>query len=307
MGRENRAAAPEPRRGTEPADEAFLRLVGERVRLQRLKNGMSRKALSQDSGVSERYLAELERGTGNASLLVLRGIAAALNVRVDDLASERSEGSIDVRMAIRQLERLSPEDMEEARELLAERFGYPVNPAIGRIALIGLRGAGKASLGRAAARALGVPSVELDNEIAKASGMDVAEIFAMHGETVYRRLERESLAAVVGTMPRAILTTGGGLVLSPETYDLLLRKCFVIWVKASKDQLVERASSAIGLNGSGLSPKAQQEFERVMVSRKPLYERAHAIIETTGKNQEDVLAEFLAMVGKRFAAQNDLS
>src|SRR5262245_37799124 len=146
---------PEGRRGTAPAEEAYLKHVGERVRLGRARRGMSRKSLSQASGVSERYLAELERGAGNASLLVLRQVADALGVAVAQLVGDEPERAIDLTLALHQLERLSPADLAEARRLLAERFGS-ARAAHGRVALVGLRGAGKTTLGQRAAEALGV-------------------------------------------------------------------------------------------------------------------------------------------------------
>ncbi|MEO1205220.1 MAG: shikimate kinase [Pseudomonadota bacterium] len=299
MVKTTRDISSEPRRGNEPADEAYLRLVGDRVRLQRVQRGMSRKALSHASGVSERYLAELERGTGNASLLVLRGIAAALKLRVDELASEQEHKLPELRLAIRQLEQLDAHDLGEARDLIMRRFGRPTATAVGRIALVGLRGAGKTSLGRTAAQTIGVPCVELDREVERASGMDLPEVFAVHGEDVYRRLENEALVGVVNTMPKAIITTGGGIVLSPDSYELLLSNCFVIWVTASREQLAEQARSDLGVSSPSLSPRAKQELDAAMRSREPLYSRADAVIDTTGKSAEDVLEEFITLVSSQ--------
>src|SRR4029453_4551820 len=154
----------EQRRGEAPAEEAYLKRVGDRVRLGRARRGMSRKILSKASGVSERYLAELERGAGNASLLVLRQIADALGLEVAQLVGDQPERPIDLTLVLHQLERLSPADLAEARRLLAQRFGRPSASAQGRIALVGLRGAGKTTLGQLAAQALSVPFVELDRE-----------------------------------------------------------------------------------------------------------------------------------------------
>src|SRR5262249_46253452 len=137
----------EPRRGTAPADEAYLKRVGDRVRLARARRGMSRKSLSKASGVSERYLAELERGAGNASLPVLRQIAEALSIEAAALVSDAPERPIDLTLAMHQLERLGPTELAEARRLIAQRFGLAGPSARGRIALIGLRGAGKTTLG----------------------------------------------------------------------------------------------------------------------------------------------------------------
>ena len=199
---------PEVRRGGSPADEAFLRHVGERVRLARARRGMSRKSLAKASGVSERYLAELERGAGNASLLVLRQIAEALGMEAAVLVGDRPERPIDLTLAIHHLERLAPADLATARRLLAERFGLGARPGRARIALIGLRGAGKTSLGQLAAQALCVPFIELDREIERASGTELSEIFAVHGQATFRRLERQCLESVIDRFERVVIATG---------------------------------------------------------------------------------------------------
>jgi XRE family aerobic/anaerobic benzoate catabolism transcriptional regulator len=290
-------ATVEPRRGTAVEEEAYLRLVGERVRLERVRRGMSRKLLSQASGVSERYLAELERGSGNASLLVLRQIAEAMSLRVSDLASEDAERSIDLQLTIRLLERLAPGDVVEARRLLHSRFGRTIDSSRQRVALIGLRGSGKASLARDAAKALHVPFIELDREIEKASGMELPEIFSVHGQAVYHKLERECLQAVIDRHARAVITTGGGLVNSPENFELLLASCFVVWIKASPRSHVERATKEGHLSTSSrVARPALAELSAILESRTPLYAKADASIDTTGKAPSAILSELMEKI-----------
>lgn len=286
----------EPRRGTQAAEEAYLKLVGERVRLERVRRGMSRKVLSHASGVSERYLAELERGSGNASLLVLRQIAEAMSMKIADLASEDADRPIDLALAIHQLETLSSAEVAEARRMLAARFGRPTAPTKGRIALIGLRGAGKSTLGYEAAQALGIPFVELDREMERASGMDLAEILAVHGPAVYHNLERECLEAVIDSYNRAVIACGGSIVASPHAFDLLLSSCFVVWVKASPEEHISRATKAGDLRPMSIGRQAMSEFKQVMESRTPLYAKADAVIDTTAMNAEEVLATLLSLV-----------
>ena len=233
--------APETRRGEAPT--AYLKRVGERVRLGRARRGMSRKVLSQASGVSERYLAELERGAGNASLLVLRQVADALGLEVAQLVGDAPERPIDLTLALHQLERLSPADLAEARRLLAERFGT-AKASHGRIALVGLRGAGKTTLGQRAAEALGVPFVELDREVERASGMELSEIFASHGQGMYRRLERQCLEAVIARFDRVVIATGGSLVTEPGH----LRSAAVVLLR----RVAERQAG--GAHGPGAGP-----------------------------------------------------
>jgi XRE family aerobic/anaerobic benzoate catabolism transcriptional regulator len=286
-------AAADSRRGDAPS--AYLKRVGERVRLGRARRGMSRKVLSQASGVSERYLAELERGAGNASLLVLRQVADALGLEVAQLVSDAPERPIDLALALHQLERLSPGDLAEARRLLAEHFGS-ANASRGRIALVGLRGAGKTTLGQRAADALGVPFVELDREVERASGMELSEIFAGHGQGVYRRLERQCLEAVLRRFEKVVVATGGSLVTEPATYDLLLSSCFVVWLSASPEEHMSRVLAQGDLRPMAEGPQAMDDLKAILESRASLYAKADARVDTSGRGEADVLTQLLAAV-----------
>jgi XRE family transcriptional regulator, aerobic/anaerobic benzoate catabolism transcriptional regulator len=286
----------ETRRGAAPADEAYLKRVGERVRLARARRGMSRRSLAQASGVSERYLAELERGAGNASLLVLRQLADALSIEAAALLSDAPEQPIDLTLAVHQLERLSPADLAEARRLLAQRFGPASTSAQGRIALVGLRGAGKTALGQLAAQALGVPFVELDREIERASGMELSEIFAMHGQPMFRRLERQCLETIIGRFDKAVIATGGSLVTEPATYDLLLSACFVVWLSATPDEHMNRVLAQGDLRPMADGPQAMDDLKAILESRTPLYGKANARVSTSGKTEAQAFATLLAAI-----------
>src|SRR5262245_4952522 len=286
---------PETRRGEAPS--AYLKSVGERVRLGRARRGMSRKVLSQASGVSERYLAELERGAGNASLLVLRQVADALGLEVAHLVSDAPERPIDLALALHQLERLSPANLAEARRLLAERFGSP-QASRGRIALVGLRGAGKTTLGQRAAEALGVPFVELDGEVERASGMELSEIFASHGQSMYRRLERQCLEAVIQRFDRVVIATGGSLVTESATYDLLLSSCFVVWLSAKPEEHMGRVLAQGDLRPMAEGPQAMDDLKAILDSRTTLYAKADAQVDTSRKGEPEALAQLLAAVSR---------
>jgi XRE family aerobic/anaerobic benzoate catabolism transcriptional regulator len=294
--------APEQRRGDTPADEAYLKRVGERVRLGRARRGMSRKILSKASGVSERYLAELERGAGNASLLVVRQIAEALGLEVSQLIEDHPERPVDLMLAVHQLERLSPTDLGEARRQLAQRFGKPSASERGRIALVGLRGAGKTTLGQLAAQALGVPFVELDREVERASGMELSEVFATHGQVMYRRLERQCLETIIERFDRVVIATGGSLVTEPATYDLLLSACFVVWLSASPDQHMNRVLAQGDLRPMAEGPQAMEDLKVILESRKSLYAKADVEISTSDKNEAQAFAALLAAITRRNAA-----
>lgn len=288
----------EVRRGAAPGDEAYLKRIGERVRLARARRGMSRKSLSKASGVSERYLAELERGAGNASLLVLRQIADALSIEVAALVSDRPERPIDLTLAMHQLERLSPAELAEARRLLSQRFGRPAAAAQGRIALVGLRGAGKTTLGQLAAQALDVPFIELDREVERASGMELSEIFAMHGQAMFRRLEQQCLETIIERYDRVVIAAGGSLVTEPATYDLLLSSFFVVWLSATPDEHMGRVLAQGDLRPMADGPQAMDDLKAILESRRALYAKADVEVDTSGKTEAQAFAALLAAISR---------
>lgn len=286
----------EPRRGGAPADEDFLRIVGERVRRWRSGRGMSRKALSQVSGVSERYLAELERGAGNASLLVVRQIADAIGVQVADLVNERPDPTVDLTMAVEHLQRLGPTELAQARRLLTEQFGPGASPSRDRIALIGLRGAGKSTVGAGLAASLGVPFIELDREIERLAMMELAEIFAEQGQAGYRRLELQALDRATAQNERVVIAAGGSIVTEPRTFDMLLSRCFVIWLKAAPETHMQRVADQGDLRPIEASRQAMDELQAILDSRRPLYAKADAQLDTEDLSPEQAVAAVRGLV-----------
>lgn len=288
----------EPRRGHTPDAEDYLHHIGERVRLQRARRGMSRRVLAQSSGVSERYLAELERGSGNASLLVLRQIAQALSIRIADLVSSEPDAPLDLTLALHQLERLSPDELQEARSWITGRFGRTTEQE-GRVALIGLRGAGKTTLGRKAADALSVPFIELDREIERSSGSDLAEIFARYGQAGFRRLEQERLEAAVRSTDRAVIATGGSLVTEPTTFELLRSTCFVVWLKAEPKDHMDRVAAQGDWRPMESSAQAMADLRAILSSRSALYAQADATIDTSAIGEAAALEHLVQIVRER--------
>ena len=286
----------EHRRGSEPAEEGYLATVGERLRVTRARRGMSRKVLSIASGVSERYLAEMERGAGNASLLVVRKLAAAMGIRVSELAAEEPDRSVDLNHAVHQLERLSSAQILETRQWMATRFGKQSAADRRRIALIGLRGAGKTTLGQGLATSLGVPFIELDREIERMSGMEMSEIFAAHGQTGFRRLEYQALEATLSVHDRCVIATGGSIVTEPHTFDLLLSESFVVWLRASPEQHMARVMAQGDMRPMASSRQAMEDLQAILQARAQLYGKANASIDTSIGAQDDVLDQLKAVV-----------
>src|SRR5215467_9253336 len=218
-----------------------LRLLGDRVRQARARRGMTRKQLAHDSGVSERYLAQIESGHGNISVLVLRQLAKALNMSVDALLFEGPEPSVELVHTVEFLRRLSIDELKLARQMLLHQFGG-VDPAARhrRIALIGLRGAGKSSLGAALAERLEMPFFELDRLIEQKSSLTLNLIFEFRGQAGFRELERRCLEDVLQRHPCFVLATGGSLVSEPGTFERLLSSCFTVWVRATPEEHMRR-------------------------------------------------------------------
>ncbi len=284
------------RRGKTADDSSYLLRVGERVRAARDELGLTRKALSQASGVSERYLADLEAGAGNASLMVLRRVAFALTMDMDTLLSERPASSPELAAAIDALSRLSPSDLNKARGLIARAIPALANGSSGRIALIGLRGAGKSTIGRALAKVLDVPFVELDREIERAAGMELSEIFALQGKDSYRQHEMRCLEAVVDQHKKVVIATGGGLVTEPAAYELLLATCRVVWLKAAPESHMTRVMAQGDLRPMADHPQAMDDLRAILDRRKPLYARAHAAVDTTDTTLEEAVRAVIAAI-----------
>jgi XRE family aerobic/anaerobic benzoate catabolism transcriptional regulator len=260
---------------------------------------MTRRILAQASGVSERYLAELERGSGNASLLVLKQIADALGTAVQSLVAQDDPAADETALIVQRLRRLSANELATARDLLNRHFS-PKSPARGnRIALVGLRGAGKSTVGALLAERLQVPFVELDREIERAAAMETADILAVHGQAHFRKLERSALEAVLQAHPRVVIATGGGLVTETATYELLLAECFVLWLRASPTQHMSRVVAQGDLRPMADNPQAMEDLRAILESRAALYARADAELDTSSLTPQTAADAVLRMVGRR--------
>ena len=294
-----KAARPKPTATREqPRDtEAYLHRLGERVRTLRNRRGMSRKALAGHARVSERYLAQLEAGKGNISIVLLRRIARALGLPVTQLVQEGADPPLDLVLLSQFLERLSPPALSNARDLLLRHLGETSDDLRRRrVALIGLRGGGKSTLGELLAARLEVPFVELDREIEKRSGASLSEIFDMFGQETFRRAEREALDDVLRRHPKFVVATSGSIVTEPSTMELLLSSCFTVWVRAEPEEHMKRVMAQGDMRPMAHSGRAMDDLVSILRSREPLYAKAEAVISTTGKTPEQNLADLLRSI-----------
>jgi XRE family transcriptional regulator, aerobic/anaerobic benzoate catabolism transcriptional regulator len=273
--------------------QRFLREFGERVRAERARRGMSRKLFADHAGISERYVTQLETGKGNVSLLVLRQIAAALGLPLSRLFEEES-ASADMTLIREFLGRLSPSQLREAYETLASAFSTDAGFARSqRIALVGLRGAGKTTLGRRLGKELEVPFFELDREIERRSGVALAQLFEMYGQQAFRRHEFEALQELLRAEPRFVVATGGSIVAEPATYELLLRSCFTIWVRTTPEEHMARVIAQGDQRPIAASSQAMDDLRRILREREPLYARADLTVDTTGIREERSVTEVM--------------
>jgi XRE family aerobic/anaerobic benzoate catabolism transcriptional regulator len=276
---------------------AYLLRLGERVKEARARRGMTRKILARDSGVSERYLAQLESGQGNISIVLLRALARALDVPLESIVREGPEASVELAHLGAFLQRLGEAEIAEARRLLEGRFGLAdAAKRRDRIALIGLRGAGKSTLGARLAARLGRPFIELDREIETASGMSLSEIFDLYGQGGFRRMERQALERVLATQSSFVLATGGSIVSEAATFSELLLACFTVWIRASPGEHMRRVIAQGDLRPMADNAEAMADLERILAGREALYRRADAQVDTAGKTLDETLEELARAV-----------
>jgi XRE family transcriptional regulator, aerobic/anaerobic benzoate catabolism transcriptional regulator len=272
----------------DPLPDDPLKALGDRVRQARARRGMTRKQVAHDSGVSERYLAQIEGGEGNISVLVLRQLARALNVSVDVLLFEGPEPPVELVHTVEFLRRLSLDDLALARQMLLHQFGG-VDPAARhrRIALIGLRGAGKSTLGAALAERLEMPFLELDRLIEQESGLTLDLIFDFRGQSSFRQLERQCLEDVIQRHPRFVIATGGSLVSEPGTFERLLSGCFTVWLRASPEEHMQRVIAQGDMRPMSNNRDAMSDLKRILAERDVLYSKADLQVDTAGRTFEE--------------------
>lgn len=278
------------------ADEVFLAGMATSLRAARARAGMTRKQLSHDSDVSERLLAQLEMGEGNITIVLLRRITDALNISLADLFMDAREPHPEKKFIQNLLERLPVQRLQEVAQKLSREFGEDVKLRWSRLALIGLRGAGKSTLGAKIAKELKAPFVELDAEIEKDAGIPLAEIFSLYGQSGYRRIEMRTLERVLQSNDRVVISVGGGVVSEKENYDYLLRNCFTIWIKAQPDEHMARVIAQGDFRAMADNNEAMEDLRRILEAREPFYEKADGVVDTSRETVEKSFAKLKAVI-----------
>jgi len=264
----------------------FLVALGDRVRALRARRGMTRKAVSIAADVSERHLANLEYGEGNASILVLLQVARALHCSLAELIGDVTTSSPEWLLIRELLETRDDASLRQVRIAIGELLGTGGdNSAIcSRVALIGLRGAGKSTLGQMLAEDLGFPFVELSREIEKFAGCSVSEIQALYGMNAYRRYERRALEEAVQIYPEAVIATPGGLVSDPATFNQLLSHCTTVWLQADAEDHMKRVLAQGDLRPMAASRQAMEDLKGILSGRAAFYSKAQYKVNTSAQS-----------------------
>ncbi len=280
---------------TESDESGFLKQLGQRVRTMRALRGMSRKVLAKVSGISERYIAQLEAGRGNVSIMLLRRVAGAMGAHLEDLIPS-AEPAPDWAVIRDLLRKATPAQIAQAKDLLAGHGGASSHASFCGIALIGLRGAGKSTLGRMLAKKIGWKFVELNKEVEAQNGLSVAEIIALYGQEGFRRMEQAALNQLLARKELMVLATGGGIVSEPLTFDLILSSFYTIWLKAEPEEHMGRVRKQGDLRPMADDRSAMAELRTILKSREPLYARASAVVDTAGLSLDAAAARLIDAV-----------
>jgi XRE family aerobic/anaerobic benzoate catabolism transcriptional regulator len=252
--------------------------------------------LAADSAVSERYLAQLEKGKGNISIGLLQRVAEALRTDAGELLRGSNEVSAELVLINELVRGLDHEDQQRALQMLYQSFS--ASHDCRRIALVGMRGAGKTSLGSRLAEHLGVPFIQLVTEIEKLAGMPVAEILSLSGQDGYRRLEERALFDVLAHQDRCVIETGGSIVSETALFKALLTTCHVVWIKASPEEHMQRVIDQGDMRPIESNDHAMADLRRILEAREPFYAQSHAIIDTSGSRLGDSFQQLLASLSQ---------
>jgi XRE family aerobic/anaerobic benzoate catabolism transcriptional regulator len=291
---EGRHPAPAKERPSRAASDAFLVDLGTRTRRLRARSGLTRKELAREAQVSERHLANLESGVGNPSVQILRQVARALNCSAAELIDFDDE-SPDWLLIRDLLRGRDAEDLAAARRALTDHFGLTgsIDGRNNRIALVGLRGAGKSTLGRRLAEHLKYPFIEVNREVERLAGVRPEEVHALYGASAYRRYERRALEDVIARNPRAVIATPGGLVSETTTFNLLLQNCVTVWLKAAPEEHMNRVLAQGDTRPMAGIRQAMDDLRLILAERSPFYAKADVTCDTSGESVDDSFRRLL--------------
>jgi len=279
------------------ADAAFAAQLGRLIRLGRAKRGMSRRQLAQDSGTSERYLAQIESGAGNPSILVMRAIAEALELPMVELLPREAGRSAAYARIVDVLGRVPPADLPSLADLIEQRVEPATAPdRARRIGLVGLRGGGKSTLGALLAEKLGVPFIELDRLVEQEYGASLPLLIEMSGVATFRRHERACLERVIAGNEAAVIATAGGIVSDAETYSLLLRRTHTVWIAARPDEHMSRVMKQGDFRPMARNREAMADLHAILEARRGDYARAETVLDTSGATVQQSLAKLARLV-----------
>jgi XRE family transcriptional regulator, aerobic/anaerobic benzoate catabolism transcriptional regulator len=279
------------------AEADFLEKVGRRVRELREERGLTRRSLANQADVSERYLGQLETGEGNVSIMLLRRLALVLNVPISELLEIEPE-QLEQRSVRRFLQQIPRHRMPDLLSRLEREVGSEQEGRRHRVALIGLRGAGKSTLGRRLSQELGAPFLEMDREIEAESGLPLSELFSLYGQAGYRRFEGRCLNRIIKEYPQAVLSVGGGVVSEASTYDFLLANCFTVWLKASPSEHMQRVIAQGDMRPMAESHEAMEDLKRILIGREPQYRKADVTVDTSGISVDASFARLRDVVAR---------
>ncbi|MDH1332669.1 helix-turn-helix transcriptional regulator [Comamonas thiooxydans] len=285
--------------GDEAGKSPLLQALGERVRNLRARRGLTRRGLASAAVVSERHLANLEYGTGNVSILVLQQIAHALQCSMAELLGDVTTASAEWLLLRELLEGRSEADLQRVRLAAGEILGTaPMGDPhrASRIALIGLRGAGKSTLGHMLAEQLNVPFLELNQEIERVAGCSVREIYDLYGAGAYRRYERRALEEAVQIYSDVVIATPGGIVSDPATFNELLSHCTTVWLQAQPDEHMSRVVAQGDTRPMAANPEAMDDLRRILDGRSAFYSKADHVLDTSGKSVAQSLKQLKMLV-----------
>ncbi len=283
-----------PAAGARRAVDGFVAEIGARVRRGRAKHGMTRRQLAAESGASERYLAQIESGQGNPSVIILKSIAAALDVPIVALLPRSLGRTAGLDRIIDLLGRMPTAELPGIAELIETRtVGDQASERAGRIALTGLRGAGKSTLGRRLAQHLGCPFIELNRVVEQDYGASVPDLIEMAGQATFRRYERSCLERVIEEHERAVIATAGGIVSNPDTYALLLRRTHTVWIKARPQEHMSRVMARGDFRPMAETPEAMADLVAILEARRADYLLARGEVDTSGKTVEQSFAKLV--------------